>query len=105
MRTHLEPNVECFGCTRMFREHSAIMIHLESGACPSRLNMSILDSWMRNERGFGQYMSGPITYYCPNCSPNFTHLSGLVQHIESHACNENVRNVMVEVREAITWRI
>ena len=34
----------------------------------------------------------PWVYKCPDCSTQFSVLSGLVQHVESDACNEGIHD-------------
>jgi len=36
---HLERSIECHGCYRSFRTYPAMIIHLESGACDSEIDL------------------------------------------------------------------
>ena len=91
---HLPKSHRCFGnafwgCSQRFATISAMMIHLESGRCPSGANY---DQVLRLVRFSGSwrepYLSHDEWPMCPSCSAGFDSLSGLLQHVESEACGE-----------------
>lgn len=104
---HLEPSVECYGCYRKFTTYPAMILHLESGACPSDVKTTDLNEsaamcfqWaayigsnFRAEllnRGDPQSnYSGPVySFRCPGCDAEFAKLSGLFQHVCSKSCDQ-----------------
>jgi hypothetical protein len=85
-----------------------MMIHLESGACASDVDRADVDQWIFE----GDYCDGYLNdwddhlkYTCPQCNRDFKLLSGLLQHVESNACDEDIDDVMADVEGDIAWRI
>ena len=93
MQTHAAKDVECPGCCRMFVSESAMVLHLEAGTCDSGV-----DSDRVNEIACECYQSKKYTrnddsgydFECPTCSKPFTLMSGLLQHVESDNCDEEL---------------
>ena len=98
---HKDRDVECFGCDRMFKTDSGMMIHLESGTCESQRDVDDVDYWALTQcRQRSQYSLALLSddgsslsscteyqYHCPACSTRFKRLSGLLQHSESLCCS------------------
>src|SRR5437773_3307536 len=98
---HLDPTVECYGCTRTFTTYAGMVIHLESGACESGIDISdinesaarcyqwrhYLDEDYRDDMLGCRYWDPDVCpFRCPTCKTVFSKLSGLFQHIGSQAC-------------------
>ncbi|UKZ58285.1 hypothetical protein TrVGV298_012153 [Trichoderma virens] len=90
--THAEKNVECFACYRKFVSKSAMMLHLEVGNCPSGVDRSDIDDYARQCRQWPQYIDHDDDYKCPTCGKWFHHMSGLLQHVESDCCDEDLES-------------
>lgn len=78
--------MKCIGCTRAFRTFSAVLVHIESGACKSDITVAQVD---RLAFGFNRYIeytrveeNGERAYRCPACTAEFHKLSRLYQHVE-----------------------
>ncbi|KAL1874430.1 hypothetical protein VTK73DRAFT_307 [Phialemonium thermophilum] len=91
-RSHEAKNVICFGCSKKFRSSSAMLLHLETGYCESGVDEEEVTSL-----ALQCYHSKHYTCYddeydfkCPTCDTPFAAISGLFQHVESHACNEDL---------------
>jgi hypothetical protein len=88
-----------------------MMIHLESGACDSEIDMIDLNEsaakrfqWKAylveeyRETLLGcrdpsyEYSETVYPFKCPECETVSTRLSGLFQHAYSKACNQNLNN-------------
>ncbi len=86
-----------------------MIIHLESGACESEINITDLNEsaamcfqWkvfldeefrdrLLNRRDLkSDYDDTVYPFRCPECDTVFTKLSGLLQHVCSKACNEGL---------------
>lgn len=81
-----------------------MLIHLESGACSSRVDKEQIDWWMRNAyscRKYVRYGGLPLSYVCPGCDRDFNRLSGLLQHIESNSCQEDIDSAMLALRREL----
>lgn len=71
-----------------------MVLHLEAGTCESGADCDRVD-----DVAFDCYQSGKYTcdedseydFQCPTCSTPFTYMSGLLQHAESTACNEQLK--------------
>ena len=93
MQTHATKDVECAGCPRMFVSESAMVLHLEAGTCESGADRDRVD-----DIAFECYQSkkytckdNPDSYFeCPTCSKPFIWMSGLLQHVESDNCDEEL---------------
>ena len=81
------------------------MIHLESGACESGIDIidlnesaamcfqwkAYLDEDFQSEvLGRRGLQSGDYPFNCPNCDERFTKMSGLFQHVFSKACDQEL---------------
>lgn len=86
------------GCNKAFISISAMLLHLEPGACRtsdiSREEINELAFDSRNMDGYMTY-TGPrwkrqYTFECATCSSTFYTISGLYQHVESDYCNESL---------------
>lgn len=82
-----------------FVHHSfSMMIHLESGICESGVDCDRLD-----RLGYFCYQSDDYTndwnayykYKCPHCQTKFRFLSGLFQHVESDARNQQLQGTSI----------
>jgi len=73
-----------------------MLIHLESGACPSEVTLDDIDSWAAQYRQFNHYIDSQAEnrYSCPGCENKFRYLSGLLQHLESNACRRTIKNAL-----------
>ncbi|GAA6023887.1 hypothetical protein JCM8202_001273 [Rhodotorula sphaerocarpa] len=106
---HVQKNQPCpFRCGRMFVDRSAVVLHLEQGACPSGVNRTLIDNYLRaNDRNRFITTSGPRlllegpaptstyiaterswdhsrgAYVCVLCHGKFTTLRGLNAHLAS----------------------
>jgi hypothetical protein len=106
---HLEPSIECYGCYRKFITYPAMVLHMESGTCPSDIDMidlnesaamcyqweAYIDKDFRNEllnrEDLQSEYSGPVyPFRCPECDTGFTKLSGLFQHVYSQVCKQGL---------------
>ncbi|KAG9240140.1 hypothetical protein BJ878DRAFT_430933, partial [Calycina marina] len=90
---HLERSVECHGCYRTFKTYPAMIIHLESGACDSEIDMTDLNESAAMCFQWKAYLMEDDTVYpfkCPECDTVFTRLSGLFQRAYSKACNQDL---------------
>lgn len=86
-----------------------MMIHLESGACPSGIDIvdlnesaamcfqwkAYLDEDYRDELLHrvdlqSEYRDQVYPFKCPECDICVTKLSGLLQHVYSDACSQNL---------------
>lgn len=70
------------------------MIHLESGACSSRVRVNDIDWWASQHPSFNYHVDSQALdrYECPQCEHRFHFLSGLLQHLESKACGGNIED-------------
>jgi hypothetical protein len=70
-----------------------MMIHLESGNCESGIDRYRLDRIAYDCYYSEDYTNDWDDYYmykCPDCQNGFRFLSGLFQHIESDACDQQL---------------
>ncbi|KAF7597384.1 hypothetical protein BBP40_006326 [Aspergillus hancockii] len=86
-QTHQPRDQECYAddCTMLFKTFSGMLIHLESGSCPSGVDEDRVDYLARSyyNRTFAQTDSdGAWRYMCPGCERVYRTLSGLFQHAE-----------------------
>ncbi|KAL7941319.1 hypothetical protein V8C42DRAFT_335401 [Trichoderma barbatum] len=92
--THAEKSIECFACYRTFVTKSAMMLHLEIGTCPSGLCWLDIDEYARECYQADEYCDQRDEYRCPTCGKRFQYMSGLLQHVESESCDENLKRWM-----------
>ncbi|PTU25586.1 hypothetical protein P175DRAFT_0554817 [Aspergillus ochraceoroseus IBT 24754] len=82
---HQTRSMECYGCYQTFKSLSGMLIHLESGNCPSRATEEEIDNIARKCYQSRKYIiseDGGWLYRCPSCSKEFLKLSALYQHAE-----------------------
>ncbi|KAL6151569.1 hypothetical protein ACJQWK_10270 [Exserohilum turcicum] len=120
MLSHRVPMYECYLCTDVFKTYGGMIIHLEYGTCSNvdriELNMlaarcmrwrHFIDEDYRNELlayGDTQYDVDP--FMCPTCDATFSKLSGLFQHVESSACEQNLHDrVIGKLRNFLASRL
>lgn len=94
--THAERNIECAGCDRYFVTESAMLLHLEAGTCNSNVDRYYVTLLGRQCYRTDEYQSVTPGYdfRCPACETDFRLMSGLVQHVESDICDENLDDEM-----------
>ncbi|KAL3605336.1 hypothetical protein FPOAC2_00279 [Fusarium poae] len=91
-KVHLEKNMKCLACPRMFISNSAMMLHLEHGTCESGANLRVIKNVVAD--WYEEY--GPAghdhedDFRCENCGSYFNSLSALLQHAESETCDAAV---------------
>lgn len=60
-----------------------MIIHFESGSCPSRITEGFLDRLVSSYEFSDQFMyTYDWSYFCPDCERGFPKLSALCQHVE-----------------------
>lgn len=71
-----------------------MLLHMETGGCEGGINLNFID-----EVALGCYQSRMYTsdstdfgFQCPTCSTPFSYMSALLQHAESDACEEDIRD-------------
>lgn len=91
-QVHLPRDKECYGCYRNFPTLPAMMIHLESGNCSSQVTNDDIDNWTLQYSQLNRYIDPQAAnrYECPRCENQFSYLSGLLQHLESDACDGSI---------------
>ena len=124
--THRRPAVKCLCCPRMFTTYSGMIIHLESGACPSQISESDLvlsaariydyadffvytDTRDQIENGDTFYLQevreeyGNVDFFnCPTCKGQFPQLSSLFMHVATPACSQTMRGGIIgELRQVL----
>ena len=81
--------------------------HLEGGSCASGASWEILDEVAELCDVFMEYTTGQESdsYKCPDCGDAFTHLSGLLKHIENPRCSHGyppiIKTFMLRLEGAI----
>ena len=91
--TYQTQTVECFGCYEQFATRSGMLMHLESGACDSRVELHQIDEWAFRGRDSYTYTNAWKDYYkyrCPTCDVGFRVVSALIQHIEEQDCGQRI---------------
>lgn len=103
------PRLEkCYGCDRMFKSPSGILIHLESTACSSNVTQVDIDEWAVECYKSNLYVNGwddELRYRCPSCDDKFAKVSGLLQHVETRACSEDYNGIIEVLRNCIEYQI
>ncbi|XTI93707.1 hypothetical protein V2W45_1253331, partial [Cenococcum geophilum] len=106
---HLRRSLECYSCYQTFSTYLAMVIHLESGACESEIDIidlnesaamcfqwkAYLDEEFRDDLLDrhdlrSAYSDSVYPFKCPECDTVFTKLSGLFQHVYSKACDQDL---------------
>ncbi|KAI5863407.1 hypothetical protein GGS23DRAFT_531950 [Durotheca rogersii] len=103
LKIHAEKNTECFGCVRCFNSISAMVLHLEAGTCASGTDNDFVTRVAFECHRFREYTfaegsdcssdfgrSGDRDFTCPTCPSRFPYMSGLLQHVESDRCEEDL---------------
>jgi len=96
--THLPKDHPCPDgqCGTSFVSESARVLHFESGTCPSGVDRRQVDEVIEQIDphdiiSFWSHRDQRIIYRCPpewnGCDRDFSKLSGLLQHVESGACD------------------
>ena len=68
-----------------------MMIHLEAGTCNSGVGHDEIDDWaFDGSRAYTNNWTDYYRYQCPTCAEDFRFVSGLLQHIESLACQQEL---------------
>ncbi|KAL2168253.1 hypothetical protein VTG60DRAFT_221 [Thermothelomyces hinnuleus] len=93
LQTHAEKTVSCPGCPKMFVSKSAMVLHLEAGTCESGADSDRVTE-MTSERFLSRrYIcddNPDFPFKCPTCDTPFARISGLLQHVESDSCCEQL---------------
>ncbi|PGH29405.1 hypothetical protein GX50_07843 [[Emmonsia] crescens] len=83
MITHQERDKQCYGCDKMFKSFSSMLIHLESGnCCTSRDELNTLAADFSDSDEYFQSFHQYYPFHCPDCGIEFRYLSALYQHVE-----------------------
>jgi hypothetical protein len=117
---HLPRSIECLCCNETYPTYSAMIIHLESGACRSNIDIydlnkvaarcfqwkAYIEKEYRDDLLSGcnlqdEYGEGVRPFKCPECYRPFTKLSGLFQHVYSKACNQKLNSG--KVAKLVRW--
>ena len=70
-----------------------MMLHLETGYCECQIERDDIVHLAFECRHSRYYTSDYYDHYqfrCPTCSVQFSHMSALLQHVESDHCDEEV---------------
>ncbi|KAK9555901.1 hypothetical protein V6000_008619 [Aspergillus fumigatus] len=79
---HQARNLQCYGCHQSFKTFSGMLIHLESGSCPSGTDIDDINRLARQCYQSRKYIDTAGDYICPACDKFCSKLSGLFQHVE-----------------------
>ncbi|CAH0057943.1 unnamed protein product [Clonostachys solani] len=90
--THMEKSIDCPGCERYFITYFAMLLHLETGTCSSGVNRERITELAFECRQSQYYASSKddFDFECPDCAAPFSYISGLFQHVQSEACDEEL---------------
>ena len=111
--THRTPVYDCLACPRTFTTYSGMIIHLESGACSSRIDaydLAVTTAICFQGAKFFIYKSdqeaikqgidmlrelreqgrSTLIFRCPTCDHKFPKLSSMFMHVESPACPQEL---------------
>jgi hypothetical protein len=111
--THRKPMYACLACTRDFTTYGGMIIHLESGACPSQIQASDLAYttaicfqgakffiYKQDQEDIKQGVDllqvlreqggSTLIFCCPTCNSQFPKLSSMFMHVESPACSQQL---------------
>lgn len=106
---HLDRDIECYNCPETFKKYSHIIMHLDGGYCSRQTDLNFLAArcyqwthymdpdyrhvalttrpYTKFFEGYGQDFK---PYHCPECKTKFSKISGLFQHVESLACEQQI---------------
>ena len=77
-------------CRSQERAGGKYRVYMGDWVCNDQDCQRVFDT----EAGMQQHVNSPVhdccPYKCPGCGVRFSVLSGLLQHVESNACNEGV---------------
>ncbi|KAG2025199.1 hypothetical protein GB937_002960 [Aspergillus fischeri] len=79
---HQARDLQCYGCYQYFKTLSGMLIHLESGSCPSGTDIDDINRLARQCYQSRKYIDIDGDYICPGCDKFCSELSGLFQHVE-----------------------
>lgn len=70
-----------------------MLLHLEAGSCESGRDLDFVNDVASKCRQSDSYKSNnpDFDFQCPTCKTLFSFMSGLLQHAESDACEEDVQ--------------
>ncbi|UKZ69693.1 uncharacterized protein TrAtP1_010696 [Trichoderma atroviride] len=88
---HWIRTAECYSCHGSFASKSAVILHLEQGACESGVRLQHIDYCAKACHSAQWYLHAGGGYKCPTCDWRFRFMSALVQHVESDSCDEAMR--------------
>lgn len=78
--------MECCCCYKTLKSFSGVLIHLESGSCPSSITEEEIDKiaceFYQSKKYINEEFDGGWLYKCPHCEMEFSKLSALYQHVE-----------------------
>ncbi|CEJ81549.1 hypothetical protein VHEMI01670 [[Torrubiella] hemipterigena] len=91
-QTHLAKNLKCFGCKRMISKYSHMVLHVENAGCALEVDCEdVIDLASECKHSFAYESStNDYNFECPTCATPFQTVSGLLQHVESDACEEDM---------------
>ncbi|KAJ4391094.1 hypothetical protein N0V93_004709 [Gnomoniopsis smithogilvyi] len=90
-KTHMKKDIECLACPKHFVCVSAMVLHLETGYCPSGVDSgSITDIAFECRQASAYVLGGDFEFQCPMCTTPFSSMGALLQHAESDYCDERV---------------
>lgn len=120
MLVHMDHTIECYGCYRTFKTFPHMILHLESGACPSNINTQELNKiaaqclqWQKYIDGYYReamlvgrdldeyYSYQTLPFECPECGTGFPNLSSLFQHASSRTCEQTMS--LGAIGELVHW--
>ncbi|KAG9251933.1 uncharacterized protein F5Z01DRAFT_258389 [Emericellopsis atlantica] len=92
LRKHDEKSLICFGCPRSFATYSAMLLHLEPGACAAPVDEWDIVNYANECYVCDYYITNDAVYKfeCPPCDRTFKKMSGLLQHVESDTCPDDL---------------
>ena len=108
---HLDRVHDCNHCNASFKTFAHLILHIDGDHCPGMTSDALniraaecdwwedfmhedfqhiaLNDWRfhLNRHNLDYY-----PYFCPECDSQFTKLSGLLQHVESPACDQDIES-------------
>lgn len=85
-----------------------MILHLESGNCECGVDNDDIDNYIFDDYNCEKYRNEWMDYYrfcCPTCDTNFRFASGLLQHVASQACRQNLAATIRDFERCIEKRI
>ncbi|GFF49482.1 hypothetical protein IFM58399_08566 [Aspergillus lentulus] len=105
---HQARNLQCYGCYQFFKTFSGMLIHLESGRCPSGTDIDDINRLARECYQSRKYIDTEGDYVCPGCDKFCSKLSGLFQHVEdSLSCSylKESGQCLAKLEHYISWKV